>query len=329
MYYIDNKDNTDPWLNLALEEYTVRNLDKNFDYLLLYVNRPSLIIGKHQNVLEEVNLAIAGENNIPIIRRISGGGAVYHDTGNLNISVVTNQTLKNFNKYSSFLKPILEVLEELLLPVRLNERNNIFLGDKKISGNAQFTSKQRLLSHGTLLVHSDLTIIDRITKSENQSTFVSKSTKSIRSIVTNINNYLKNNHTVNDIKKRILNKIYGNNIKYFNLSTDDWKAIRKLSETKYKSWQWNYGLSPSSQITKKFKSEFGDISMDMVVDKGLIQSIELVNPALSESINSGICRYLINQQFDFPTIKSITEKIKNDSSLSSLNTMPWLNILLN
>ncbi|MEJ2543470.1 MAG: lipoate--protein ligase family protein [Calditrichaceae bacterium] len=137
MYYIDNNSNIDPWLNLALEEYAVRHLDRNNDYLLLYVNDPSIIIGKHQNVLEEVNQIKAGESEIPIIRRISGGGTVYHDSGNLNFSVVTNQTLKNFNKYLNFLKPILEVLSDLRLEPSLNERNNILINGKKISGNAQ------------------------------------------------------------------------------------------------------------------------------------------------------------------------------------------------
>jgi lipoate-protein ligase A len=329
VYYIEIKDNTDPWLNLALEEYTVRNLDRKRDYLLLYVNQSSLIVGKHQNVLEEVNLDKAGELGIPIIRRISGGGTVYHDPGNLNICVITSHTLRNFNKYSNFLKPVLEVLKELSLPVRLNERNNIVLDDKKISGNAQFTSKQRLLSHGTLLVNTDLNMMDKLIKYQNNDDYQSKSTKSVRSKVTNIYNHLNESITVKDISQRILNKIYGNNIEYFNFNVDDWTEIEKLADKKYKSWQWNYSLSPQCKIQKKIESETGEIDFEMVVDRGIIRSMKLINSDIKNSIKESIYKYFINKSLDYITIKDIVLNIQNDYLIKPLDKIPWSKILLN
>ena len=329
MYYIDNNGNTDPWLNLALEEYVVRQLDKNNDYLLLYINAPSIIIGKHQNVIEEVNLINAGQLGIPIIRRISGGGTVYHDTGNLNFSVITNQTLKNFNKYLNFLKPVLEVLKDLNLDASLNKRNNILINDKKISGNAQFTSRQRLLSHGTLLVDSDLKMIKRLIKPENPELYHSKSTKSIRSTITNISQRLKHSISAEDVKQKILHKIFGESIITYELGKSDWIEIEELAANKYKTWDWNYGLSPECRINKSIDSDIGVINLDILIADGLIKSLSVQNQKLNEKQRNTICQYFTNQPYDYITIRSLQDKINKDASLNFLNELSWIKILLN
>ena len=329
MYYIDNNENTDPWLNLALEEYVVRQLDKNNDYLLLYINAPSIIIGKHQNVIEEVNLINAGQLGIPIIRRISGGGTVYHDTGNLNFSVITNQTLKNFNKYLNFLKPVLEVLKDLNLDASLNKRNNILINDKKISGNAQFTSRQRLLSHGTLLVDSDLKMIKRLIKPENPELYHSKSTKSIRSTITSISQRLKQVISAEDVKQKILHKIFGESIITYELGKSDWIEIEELAANKYKTWDWNYGLSPECRINKSIGSDIGVINLDILIADGLIKSLSVQNQKLNEKQRNTICQYFTNQPYDYVTIRSLQDKINKDASLNFLNELSWIKILLN
>ena len=329
MYYIDNNGNTDPWLNLALEEYVVRQLDKNNDYLLLYINAPSIIIGKHQNVIEEVNLINAGQLGIPIIRRISGGGTVYHDTGNLNFSVITNQTLKNFNKYLNFLKPVLEVLKDLNLDASLNKRNNILINDKKISGNAQFTSRQRLLSHGTLLVDSDLKMIKRLIKPENPELYHSKSTKSIRSTITSISQRLKHSISAEDVKQKILHKIFGESIITYELGKSDWIEIEELAANKYKTWDWNYGLSPECRINKSIDSDIGVINLEILIADGLIKSLSVRNQKLNEKQRNTFCQYFTNQPYDYVTIRSLQDKINKDASLNFLNELSWIKILLN
>lgn len=329
MYYIDNHDITDPWFNLAFEEYAVRNLDRNNDYLLLYINQPCIIIGKHQNVVEEVNLVNAGKLKIPIIRRISGGGTVYHDLGNLNISVITTQTYKNINKYFDFLKPILEILKELDLDVHLNERNNIILNNKKISGNAQFTSRQRLLSHGTLLVNSDLPMINQLIKSKNHDYYFSKSSKSIHSQVTNINDHLKQTITTEEIKDKILSRIFGKDILCFEIDKNYFTEIKKLSVLKYRSWQWNYGLSPACTIKKTIESVIGELNLEIHIVSGLIKKFSISNHNLNFMLKETIGKYFIDQRFDYLTIQKITKKIKDNTFIEPLNELSWLNILLN
>ena len=155
-YLIDNRNNTEPSINLALEEYAIRYLDISDDYVLLYQNNPAVILGRHQNLWEELNLNFIQKNNISINRRISGGGTVYHDLGNLNYSFITKFEKFKFNNYKFFTEPILTALHSLHIKAKLNSRNDIVIGHKKISGNAQFTSKDRMVSHGTLLYQSNL-----------------------------------------------------------------------------------------------------------------------------------------------------------------------------
>jgi len=151
MYLIKTPPTTNPYLNIAIEEYAVRNLDMSHDYLFIYSNAPSVVIGKNQNPFMEVNLPFLKTNNIKLARRISGGGAVYHEPGNLNFCYITESTKENFNNYKKFLNPIIEYLNSLGIPAVINQRNDIEVEGLKISGNAQFTSRNRMLSHGTLL----------------------------------------------------------------------------------------------------------------------------------------------------------------------------------
>ena len=153
---IDNNNVTDPCINLSLEEFCVRNLDMKDDYLLFYINEPSIIIGKHQNTIEEINMKYVKDNNINVVRRISGGGTVYHDKGNLNFSFMTRHSQKSIHNFKLFTDPVIRVLNQLGVKAILNGRNDITVEGRKISGNAQFTDTRSMFSHGTLLFDSDI-----------------------------------------------------------------------------------------------------------------------------------------------------------------------------
>ena len=180
MFLINNNGINDPSVNLALEEYCVRNLDMHNDYLLFYVNEPSVIIGKHQNTIEEINSGYVEKNGIHVVRRISGGGAVYHDKGNLNFSFMTKHSQKSIHNFKLFTEPVIRVLKELGVNAELNGRNDITVNEKKISGNAQFTNTRSMFSHGTLLFNSNL---ENVSNALNVSSgkIESKGIKSVRS----------------------------------------------------------------------------------------------------------------------------------------------------
>jgi len=249
MYLIKTPTITDPKKNLAIEEYAVRNLDISNDYLFVYSNSPSVIIGKNQNPFEEVNLSYLNKNNIEVVRRISGGGAVYHEKGNINFSFITESTKENFNNYSKFLQPIAELLNRLNVPVTINQRNDLVIGEKKISGNAQFTSRKSLLSHGTLLFNADIKKINTSLKTKNNY-LESKSTKSVKSRVANISDYLSKPISQTNFKKWLTEGI----LKSFSFegfvefNQIQWNEINNLCEDKYGSWNWNWGRTPKFKV---------------------------------------------------------------------------------
>lgn len=269
MIYIDNEGITNPKLNLAIEEYCIRNLPNGSDYLLFYINAPSIIIGRNQNTLEEIDKDYVEAHNIHVVRRISGGGAVYHDLGNLNFSFMTDYAFNKLNNFQKFTEPVVKALNEMGVPAELKGRNDIVIHDKKISGNAQFSSVKRMFNHGTLLLDCDL---DEVTKAltVKMTKIKSKGHKSARARVANISEFLDYSITTEELKKEILKSIYPEypNFETYKLTAQDWEGIYKLRDEKYDSWDWNYGRSPKFDIqrTKRFTS--GIIDLRIKVKKG-------------------------------------------------------------
>ena len=208
MRLIFNNDQTDPAMNLALEEYCVRNLDMSEPYLLLYVNDPSVIIGKHQNALAEINQPFIKENNIPVYRRISGGGAVFHDHGNLNYSFLNRFEPGQMLEFTELTRPILQALQAMGVPAELNDRNDIVADGRKISGTAQFTTVRSMFSHGTLLFDSDLPAL-RKALDAGKYTSRSRGVRSIPSPVANIREFLAGPLTLDQYRADMSRSIMG------------------------------------------------------------------------------------------------------------------------
>lgn len=268
--------NNDPAVNLALEEYCVRNLDvENEMYLLFYINKPSVIIGKHQNTIEEINKQFVDKNGIQVVRRISGGGAVYHDFGNMNFSFITKYSPEFFHNFEKFTKPLVETLREMGVEAELGGRNDIVVGGRKISGNAQFTNLKSMFSHGTLLFNSNL---DDVVQALNvkMDKIESKGIKSVRSRVANISELLSESITIHDFKERITNSIFKEyeSLPLYILTDSEWEKVHKLSEQKYRTWEWNFGRSPEFNLQKVNRFEFGQIDVRIFVKDGEIQEIK-------------------------------------------------------
>lgn len=266
MLFIDNRGITDPALNLALEEYVLKNIRSDEDFLLFYINEPSIIIGKNQNTLEEINAAYVKEHQLHVVRRLSGGGAVYHDLGNLNFSFITNDDGKSFLNYRKFTGPVVEALHKLGVQAELTGRNDIQVGERKISGNAQFVTKGRMFSHGTLMLNSE---IDNVVSAlnVNQEKMKSKGVKSIRSRVANISEFLPQPITMEAFKQALLHSIFdGQEVPELTLTSEQWEGVRQLAEERYRNWDWNYGRSPAF-TTQKIKRVEGvgtfDIRLNM------------------------------------------------------------------
>ncbi len=312
MKFIDNKNITDPAINLALEEYAFRNLDIADQWFMFYINEPSVIIGKNQNVFEEVNTTFTDKKDILVRRRMSGGGAVYHDEGNLNFCYIRKYEKEYFNKYHTFLTPFIEVLNEMDVPAEINERNDIVCKKKKISGNAQFTSRDRMMTHGTLLFDSN--IYNLITSLKVKGKVLdSKSTKSVRSKVANIIDFMEDEIELEDFRGLLTEKLFGRNeVEVFQFSDIQWEEIYELADTKYRTWEWNYGRSPKFRISRKHELNKENIEFDIFIEKGIIQQFKCKNP--NNEFLSSIGKELEGIKFIKNEIDTVLRKFESQNN---------------
>jgi lipoate-protein ligase A len=276
MLFIDNKGITDPQINLAIEEYVLKNLDINETYLLFYINEPSIIIGKNQNTIEEINTEYVEGNGIKVVRRLSGGGAVYHDLGNLNFSFITKDDGESFHNFRKFTEPVVVALKKLGVNAELSGRNDLEVGGRKISGNAQFSTKGRMFSHGTLMLNSEIENVVSALKVKKDK-IESKGIKSVRSRVANISEFLTEKVEIDEFRSLLLKNIFEgqDEIPEYVLTDEDWEKIYQLSKERYQNWEWNYGKSPKFNLQHSHRFPVGSIDVRLEVNKGVIENCKI------------------------------------------------------
>lgn len=299
MIFVDNENITDPHFNLALEEYLLRNLLLDQDILLFYINEPSIIIGRNQNTLEEINHEYVAEKSIHVVRRLSGGGAVYHDLGNLNFSFITHNASENVQNFRKFTAPVIRVLHEIGVQAELGGRNDILLDGRKISGNAQYIAGQRMVSHGTLLFNSDLSHVAEALNVK-MSKIESKGIKSVRSRVVNISEFLPQPIEISVFRERLIHGIFApaHEVPQYFLTNEDREAVKRLADERYRSWDWNYGRSPAFNVQKARRFSSGEIEVRIDVQQGAIQSIKFYGDFLGLGEVSELEALLQGVRFD-------------------------------
>lgn len=284
MLYVVRED-TEPYFNIAAEEYFLKHFDE--DIFMLWQNDPCVVVGKHQNTLAEINVDFLERNGIPVIRRISGGGTVYHDPGNLNYTFIANgnkENLVNFRKYTA---PIILAIEKLGLTVKFEGKNNITLNGLKISGNAEHVFRNRILHHGTLLFSSQIHDLENAILVE-PGKFADNAVKSIRSQVTNIGDHLEFDINMVKFKEHIRESVLEElkNVREYRLNNKDYSEIRKLVNEKYKTWDWNFGYSPQYDFVKTLRSDKGTVNIYLKVQNGIIKKTRVTGDLIRpEKIN--------------------------------------------
>lgn len=270
MLFILNEQ-TDPYFNLAAEEYLVKNCSE--EVFMLWRNEKTIVVGRNQNTLAEINQDYIENEGIRVVRRMSGGGAVYHDLGNVNFTFILNSD-KDFGNYEKFTAPVISFLQTLGVDAVLSGRNDLLIGDKKISGNAQYMYKNRILHHGTLLFSTEGNHLGEALRVSEEK-IRSKGIQSVRSRVTNIASHLKVPLSVtefmNGLRQYML--LHMPDCQAYDLSRDS-EAIRRLREEKYATWEWNFGYSPKYSFHRKARFSFGEVEVSMEINnKSLIESV--------------------------------------------------------
>lgn len=294
-------ENTNPYFNLAMEEYFLKNATG--DIFLLWRNENAIIVGKNQNTLAEINYDYVKNNNIKVVRRQSGGGAVFHDLGNINFTFISCNE-NSFSDFKKFTMPIINALKGLGIDAEFSGRNDLLIDGKKFSGNAQYNYQNKVMHHGTLLFSSVINNVSDALKVK-ASKFEGKSVKSVKSRVTNISEHLNQPMNVLDFKDYIMDfvaKSDENNTLY-NLSEEDIYNINKLVEEKYSTWDWNFGNSPKYSLSNELKYAGGHIEFNLNVEKGIIKNIKFFGDFFGKNDVSFIEDKLIGIKHDEESIR--------------------------
>lgn len=266
MLVVDLK-TTNPYVNLATEEYLLYH--RSEDFFMLWQNEPCIVVGRNQNTLAEINHEYVTEHAIPVVRRLTGGGAVFHDLGNLNYTFIEADAKDKFGNYGVFSTPVLETLQDLGVNATLSGRNDLLIDGKKICGNAQTMFHGRMMHHGCILFSGNINHLTAALK-VNPLKIQSKGIQSVRSRVTNIAEHLPNPLTVSEFREKLLQKVLsesGNEL--YVLTPEDKAAIGKLYEEKYRSYDWNFGFKKAYSFHKDtlFSAGLVTVSMDIKEDK--------------------------------------------------------------
>lgn len=308
---------TDPYFNIATDEYIFKHVKE--DCFMLWQNDNAIIVGKHQNTLAEINLDYVKAKAIKVVRRLSGGGAVYHDMGNLNFSFTRtgeNTEMVDFRRYT---KPILEVLQGLGVDAKFAGRNDLLIGDRKFSGNAEHVFKNKVLHHGTLLFSSKMKDISGALKI-NPLKYKDRAVKSVPKRVTNISDHLKEKMSIDAFTDRIMEHIISTTpgAKFYEFTEDDLAKIQQIRDEKYSTWGWNFGYSPDYNFKQGARTKGGTIEMYMNVSKGKITAVKIYGDFFNIKSIEPIERALENINHEEKEIRDVLGQFNLETYFSNI-----------
>ena len=304
MLYLESP-STDPYFNLALEEYVFERMDRSKQYFMLWQNENTIVVGKYQNTAEEINQEFVEAHGIRVARRLSGGGAVYHDRGNLNFTFIVDQEdAPDFN-FEVFTLPVVKALEQIGVHAAFNGRNDLTIDGKKFSGNSQYAKGGRLLHHGCIMLDSNLTDVADALRVKDAK-FASKSVKSVRSRVTTINANAPSPVTMEQFKSLLKSYItQAGPLEPLRLTGDQLLQIQTLRDEKYATWAWNYGASPDYELKKELKFPAALVSVRLSASDGAIRAVRFYG----DFFGSGDLAELEGALVGLPLDRTLEEKL--------------------
>jgi len=273
-----NSESVDPFFNLALEEFLLKNSVDEF--FITYINSPSVVIGKHQSPHREVNTKFLTENHIPVVRRITGGGTVYHDEGNLNFSFIIHSEAGKQVNFRLYTKPVIDFLQSVGISASFEGKNDLKVDGLKISGNAEHVFRNRVLHHGTLLFSTSPEIISSSLRKDT-SNYSTRAVNSNPSLVTSIGRMLPGISTIHEFSNlmtEFMIKCYPGSV-ILKLSSAELDGIKKLAAEKFRTWEWNYAYGPEYHFNNSFLFLGNWVSFRLYVREGTIRECILEGPS--------------------------------------------------
>lgn len=309
MIYIETG-SKDVYFNFGLEYYFTAVKPMNETVFLFWRTDPTLMVGKYQNTLEEINQKYVDEHKIQVVRRMSGGGTIYTDPGGWQFTFIEygDNTGIHFHEY---IAPVIDALRSLDIPAEFNGRNDLVIEGKKFSGNAQYKLSGNTVHHGSILFDTD---IEQMVKSTTVDEYkiISKSIKSVRDRVTNINDHLVTPMSTEQFKEHMISYIMRGSPKIYELTYEDKQAIEKIADEKFRSWESKYGTNPKFSITKVGRFSGGKIEFRMDVKKGVIASANVYGDFFATDKAENIGKALVGCRFEKSDIENTL--IKNNLS---------------
>ncbi|HGD4340712.1 TPA: lipoate--protein ligase [Streptococcus agalactiae] len=318
MKYIVNTSN-DPAYNVALEAYAFQKLTDIDEIFILWINEPAIIIGRHQNTIQEINKEFIDKNGIHVVRRLSGGGAVYHDLNNLNYTIISNNTQEGAFDFQTFSKPVIDTLAKLGVKAEFTGRNDLEINGQKIAGNAQAYYKGRMMHHGCLLFDVDMSVLGQALK-VSKDKIESKGIKSVRARVTNIVDHLSDKITVQEFSDAILAQMkeeYPEMDEYV-LSDAELSEIQAMRDNQFATWDWTYGKAPEYTIERGVRYPAGKITTYANVENSTIKSVKIFGDFFGVKPVDDIEKMLEGVRYDYKDVLAALKTVDTSQYFSRM-----------
>ncbi len=328
MIYLESKSN-DPSYNIAFEEYAFTEIAKKDDVFILWINEPCIVVGKNQNTAQEINQKYCDENGIKIVRRISGGGAVYHDLNNLNYTIISNEKSKVNFDFKSLSQPVINTLMTMGVESEFTGRNDLVIDGQKFCGNAQHIKDNRVMHHGCILYDVDLGVLSKaLTVSKDK--IESKGKKSVVSRVTNIKPHLKDDSlTVEDFKNRLkdyMDSVY--NMTEYDFTEEDEKAVLSLKAKRNDSWDWVYGKNPEFTMKRERRFSSGSVEANLLVKENHIENVKFYGDFFGVKDVDELSKRLIGIRYDRESLKKALEDVEIDSYFMGVSVDEFIELIV-
>lgn len=318
MKYIVNTSN-DPAYNVALEAYAFQKLTDIDEIFILWINEPAIIIGRHQNTIQEINKEFIDKNGIHVVRRLSGGGAVYHDLNNLNYTIISNNTQEGVFDFQTFSKPVIDTLAKLGVKAEFTGRNDLEINGQKFAGNAQAYYKGRMMHHGCLLFDVDMSVLGQALK-VSKDKIESKGIKSVRARVTNIVDHLSDKITVQEFSDAILAQVkeeYPEMDEYV-LSDAELSEIQAMRDNQFATWDWTYGKAPEYTIERGVRYPAGKITTYANVENSTIKSVKIFGDFFGVKPVDDIEKMLEGVRYDYKDVLAALKTVDTSQYFSRM-----------